>query len=103
VRAEDPSATFSVFGTEPADIFVAGDQERSDPGRHQLDARLDRHPRDVQAVAGLRRIPGPQVVYFYGGVGRPDLPKVRERILRRLHDPTCRPVPIYGLVVVSCP
>ena len=103
VRAEQPSATFSVFGAEPADVFAAADQDRSDPARHELDARLDQHPRDVEDVAGLRRIPGPQVVYFYGGVGRPELPAVEEQILRRLHDPTCRPVPIYGLIVVSCP
>jgi hypothetical protein len=103
VHAEDPAITLSIFGADPNDSLVAADQDPSAPARQRLSDRLDRHPRDVEAVAELRRIPGRQVVYFSGGVGRPQLPAVQRRILQRLNDPTCRPVPIYGLIVVSCP
>jgi hypothetical protein len=103
VHAEDPAVTLSIFGADPDDSLVAADQNLSAPARQRLSDRLDRHPRDVEAVAELRRIPGRQVVYFSGGVGRPQLPAVQRRILQRLNDPTCRPVPIYGLIVVSCP
>jgi hypothetical protein len=101
VRAEDPEATFSIFGLPPGDAAVAADGDVSDPAG--LDARIDRHPGDVDAVATLRRIPGRQIVYFSGGVGRPQLPQVQDWILRRLNDAGCHPVPIYGLIVVSCP
>jgi hypothetical protein len=103
VRTEDPTATFSVFGGNPSGAFTAADQDRSDPRRLWFDQHIDHHPRNVSAIAGLRRIPGRQVVYFYPGIGRPKAPTVQRSILRQLHDPTCRPVPIYGLVVVSCP
>jgi hypothetical protein len=103
VRAQDPAVTFSVFGDAPSAFLPAADQGPSDPAARGIDAHLDRHPRDVETIAGLRRLPGHQVVYFSGGVGRPDLPQVRDRIERQLNDPACRPVPIYGLIVVSCP
>jgi hypothetical protein len=103
VRAEDPTATFSVFGENPSSEFPAADQGRPGSAGWRLDARIDHHSRLVTAVGTLHRIPGRQVVYFYGGVGRPRLPLVRQAILRQLDDPTCRTVPIYGLIVVSCP
>ncbi|HYJ76350.1 MAG TPA: hypothetical protein VEV65_12165, partial [Kineosporiaceae bacterium] len=103
VRNEDPEATFSVFGSDPAGAIVAADGDTSAAARQRLDARMDWHPRDVASIADLRRIPGRQVVYYHGGVGRPRLPEVERAILEQLDDPRCRPVPIYGFVVVSCP
>jgi uncharacterized membrane protein len=103
VRAQDPTATFSVFGADPSATLVAADRDSSPAARRRLDAHVDRHPEIVEAIDGLHRIPGRQVVYFNGGVGRPDGAAIRRALLGQLADPQCRPVPIYGLSVVSCP
>jgi hypothetical protein len=103
-RAAEPSATFSFFGGGPRTMFIAADRSADpDPYLDRIYDRVDIHPPGPLAIAGLRRIPGPQVVVYYAGIGHPRPIGVEHVILRLLADPSCRSVPIYGLVVVRCP
>jgi hypothetical protein len=103
-RAAHPSATFSLFGGFPLPELVAADRGLP-PDRllRRIDDRVDPHLRSLDAIARLRRRPGPQVVVYYNGVVDPRATEAWVKIRRALGDPSCRRVPIYGLAVVSCP
>ncbi len=102
-RAAHPGTTLTVFGGDLSRLPLTADQSLDSPAA----AALLRGPvnSDVYdpALDQLHRLHGRQIVVYYGGVGRPVLPGVEHEILRRLSDPACAPVPVYGLVVVSCP
>ncbi len=103
-RAKHPSTTFSFFGSDPVGLGVAADRGSvPDAYLRRINSRVDKHPRTVEAIEGLRRVRGRQVVLFYDSVGRPEADDIYRAIRARLADPSCRRVPIYGLVVVSCP
>jgi len=103
-RAAHPSATVSLIGGGgPQDQFVADDRSgRTDLHLEPIYDRVDIQPRSDAAIARLRRVPGAQVVVYYGGIAHPHPVEAEQEIIDRLADPGCRSVPIYGLAVISC-
>jgi hypothetical protein len=101
-RAVQSEATFSFFGSGPKGAFVAADHGPKPASLQHIYDRVDMHPRPASAIAQLRRLAGPQVVVFYAGVWQPRPVEIERAIKERLADPSCRSLPIYGLVVVAC-
>jgi len=103
-RAAEPAATFSFFGGSALGQVAAADQGPvPDAALKRIERRMERYPRTAAAISRLRRTGGPHVVVYYPGVGHPQSDDIADAIRRRLADPSCRRVPIYGLVVFSCP
>ena len=101
-RALHPSATFSFFGGGPKGAFLAADRGRSPASLQHIYDHVDLNPFSPEGVGQLRRIPGPQVVVYYASIAHPRPPEIEQAIQGRLRDPGCRPVPVYGFIVVEC-
>lgn len=104
VRAEHPDATFTFFRGTLAGMYVAADRTPRDPYIERIGAQVTVY-RGVPTpdFPALARVRGPQIVLYYHGMGYASDPGSTAKILDRLGDPACRPVPVYGLVIVSCP
>ena len=102
-RAKHPSTTFSFFGSDPVGPDVAADRGPvPDAYLRRINSRVDKYPSTVEAIEVCDGYAaGRWCCSTTASAAR------RRRLYRairaRLADPSCRRVPIYGLVVVSCP
>jgi hypothetical protein len=101
VQAQDPAGRVVVLGNDqPAQWSVAGDTRAANEARPALARALAVYP--GTAPGDLPAGVSPSVVVVYHGVADPRPDAWVSAVLRRLDDPSCRSVPVYGFGVVRC-
>lgn len=104
VRETAPDTTFVVSAAAlPREWFLAADTPWPPGTAAHVFSRATFVPR-ATFLDTVTPVPGPAVYVYYGGVADRSIAKQTQQVLSRVDTAgTCRPVPIPGMVVVSCP